>query len=298
MSINVRYPREIRDSPERLRQLPFVTDKGATVLLRDVARISIQEGPPMVRSENARLSGWVYVDVRGRDLRSAVHDMQAAVGQQVALPGGYAVSWSGQFEYLERATQRLKVVVPVTLAIIFMLLYVLFRSAADAALVMAAVPFSLVGGFWFVWALGHAVSVATAIGFIALAGVAAEFGVVMLVYLQNAWKQRLAAGEPESEATLLAAIREGAVMRVRPKAMTAAVIMAGLLPILASQGTGSEVMTRIAAPMVGGMVTAPLLSMLVMPAAWYLVRRRTLRRRIAKGAGPLRQASPPASTQP
>lgn len=275
--INVRYPREIRDSPERLRQLPFVTDKGATVLLRDVARISIQEGPPMVRSENARLSGWVYVDVRGRDLRSAVRDMQAAVGQQVALPGGYAVSWSGQFEYLERATQRLKVVVPVTLAIIFMLLYVLFRSAADAALVMAAVPFSLVGGFWFVWVLGHAVSVATVIGFIALAGVAAEFGVVMLVYLQNAWQQRLAAGEPANEATLLAAIREGAVLRVRPKAMTAAVIMAGLLPILFGHGTGSEVMTRIAAPMVGGMVTAPLLSMLVMPAAWYLVRRRQLR---------------------
>lgn len=279
--INVRYPREIRDSPERLRQLPFVTDKGATVLLRDVARISIQEGPPMVRSENARLSGWVYVDVRGRDLRSAVHDMQAAVGQQVALPGGYAVSWSGQFEYLERATQRLKVVVPVTLAIIFLLLYVLFRSAADAALVMAAVPFSLVGGFWFVWALGHAVSVATVIGFIALAGVAAEFGVVMLVYLQNAWQQRLAAGEPASEATLLAAIREGAVLRVRPKAMTAAVIMASLLPILFGHGTGSEVMTRIAAPMVGGMVTAPLLSMLVMPAAWYLVRRRQLRRAAA-----------------
>lgn len=275
--INVRYPREIRVSPERLRQLPFVTDKGATVLLRDVARISIQEGPPMVRSENARLSGWVYVDVRGRDLRSAVRDMQAAVGQQVALPGGYAVSWSGQFEYLERATQRLKVVVPVTLAIIFMLLYVLFRSAADAALVMAAVPFSLVGGFWFVWVLGHAVSVATVIGFIALAGVAAEFGVVMLVYLQNAWQQRLAAGEPANEATLLAAIREGAVLRVRPKAMTAAVIMAGLLPILFGHGTGSEVMTRIAAPMVGGMVTAPLLSMLVMPAAWYLVRRRQLR---------------------
>ncbi|MBS0341321.1 MAG: efflux RND transporter permease subunit, partial [Proteobacteria bacterium] len=275
--VNVRYPREIRDSLERLRQLPFVTDKGATVLLQDVARIAIQDGPPMIRSENARLSGWVYVDVRGRDLRSVVHEMQAAVGQQVALPAGYALSWSGQFEYLERATQRLKLVVPVTLAIIFMLLYLLFRSAGDAALVMAAVPFSLVGGFWLVWALGHAVSVATVIGFIALAGVAAEFGVVMLVYLQNAWKQHLAAGEPASEQTLVAAIREGAVMRVRPKAMTAAVIMAGLLPILLGRGTGSEVMTRIAAPMVGGMVTAPLLSMLVVPAAWFLIRRRQLR---------------------
>ena len=184
--MNVRYPREIRDSLQRLRELPFVTDKGATVLLQDVARVSIEEGPPMLRSENARLSGWVYVDVRGRDLRSVVNDMQAAVAKQVALPAGYAVSWSGQFEYLERATERLKLVVPVTLAVIFVLLYLLFRSFGDAALVMAAVPFSLVGGFWLVWALGHSVSVATAVGFIALAGVAAEFGVVMLVYLKNA----------------------------------------------------------------------------------------------------------------
>lgn len=228
----------------------------------------------MVRSENARLSGWVYVDVRGRDLRSVVRDMQAAVASQVALPAGYALSWSGQFEYLERATQRLKTVVPVTLAIIFVLLYVLFRSAGDAALVMAAVPFSLVGGFWLVWALGQAISVATAVGFIALAGLAAEFGVVMLVYLQNAWRQRLAAGEADDEATLLAAIREGAVLRVRPKAMTVAVVMAGLLPILLGHGTGSEVMARIATPMVGGMLTAPLLSMLVIPAAWYLAHRR------------------------
>ena len=272
--VNVRYPREIRDSLEHLRRLPFVTDKGATLLLQDVARVSVEDGPPMIRSENARLSGWIYVDVRGRDLRSAVTAMQAAVAREVALPAGYAVSWSGQFEYLERATERLKVVVPLTLAIVFVLLYVLFRSAGDAALVMAAVPFSLVGGFWLVWALGHAISVATAVGFIALAGVAAEFGVVMLVYLQNAWRQRLASGAPDDEATLLAAIREGAVLRVRPKAMTVAVVMAGLLPILVGTGTGSEVMTRIVAPMVGGMVTAPLLSMLVVPAAWYLVHRR------------------------
>jgi copper/silver efflux system protein len=272
--INVRYPREIRDSLQRLRELPFVTDKGAQLQLQDVARVSIQEGPPMLRSENARLSGWVYVDVRGRDLRSVVNAMQSAVNDQVKLPPGYAVSWSGQFEYLERATQRLKVVVPATLAVIFVLLYLLFRSFRDAALVMAAVPFALVGGFWLVWALGHAISVATAVGFIALAGVAAEFGVVMLVYLKNAHDRRLAAGEADDEATLLAAIREGAVMRVRPKAMTVAVVMGGLLPILLGSGTGSEVMTRIAAPMVGGMVTAPLLSMLVIPAAWYLLHRR------------------------
>jgi len=272
--INVRYPREVRDSLEKLRQLPFVTRSGATVLMQDVARVTVADGPPMLRSENARLSGWVYVDVRGRDLRSVVHDMQAAVAKQVALPAGYAVSWSGQFEYLERATQRLKLVVPATLAVIFVLLYLLFRSFRDAGLVMAAVPFSLIGGFWLVWALGHAISVATAVGFIALAGVAAEFGVVMQVYLNNALKRRLDAGEADDEETLLAAIREGAVLRVRPKAMTVAVVMAGLLPILWGGGTGSEVMTRIAAPMVGGMVTAPLLSMLVIPAAWYLLHRR------------------------
>jgi Cu(I)/Ag(I) efflux system membrane protein CusA/SilA len=200
--------------------------------------------------------------------------MQAAVARDVALPPGYAVSWSGQFEYLERATERLKVVVPATVAVIFVLLVVLFRSAGDALIVMAAVPFSLVGGFWLVWAMGHAISVATAVGFIALAGVAAEFGVVMLVYLRHALERRLAAGEPDDDATLLAAVREGAVLRVRPKAMTVAVVMAGLLPILWGSGTGSEVMTRIAAPMVGGMVTAPLLSMLVIPAAWMLAHRR------------------------
>ncbi|MGK6306168.1 efflux RND transporter permease subunit [Variovorax sp. DT-64] len=272
--INVRYPREVRDSLQRLRELPFVTARGATLLLQDVAKIGIEDGPPMLRSENARLSGWVYVDVRGRDLRSAVNEMQAAVTKSVKMPAGYAVSWSGQFEYLERATERLKLVVPVTLAVIFVLLYLLFKSFSDAALVMAAVPFSLIGGFWLVWALGHSISVATAVGFIALAGVAAEFGVVMLVYLKNALARRLGAGEPMTDETLLAAIREGAVLRVRPKAMTVAVVMAGLLPIMWGSGTGSEVMTRIAAPMVGGMVTAPLLSMLVVPAAWYLLRRR------------------------
>jgi Cu(I)/Ag(I) efflux system membrane protein CusA/SilA len=189
------------------------------------------------------------------------------------MPPGYAISWSGQFEYLERATQRMKVVVPATLAVIFVLLVLLFRKAGDALLVMAAVPFALVGGFWLVWLLGHAVSVATAVGFIALAGVAAEFGVVMLIYLENALKRRLLAGEPDDAETLLAAIREGAVLRVRPKAMTVAIVMAGLLPMMWGHGTGSEIMARIAAPMVGGMVTAPLLSMLVVPAAWYLMRR-------------------------
>ena len=274
--INVRYPREVRDSLEHLRQLPFVTTGGAQLLLGDVARITIADGPPMLRSENARLSGWVYVDVRGRDLRSTVTDMQTAVAQSIKMPSGYALSWSGQFEYLERASARLVFIIPVTLSIIFVLLYLLFKSLGDVALVMVAVPFSLIGGLWLVWALGHAVSVATVVGFIALAGIATEFGVVMLVYLKNALARRLAAGEPMDDETLRAAIREGAVLRVRPKAMTVAVVMAGLLPILWGSGTGSEVMTRIAAPMVGGMVTAPLLSMLVVPAAWYLLNKRRL----------------------
>jgi Cu(I)/Ag(I) efflux system membrane protein CusA/SilA len=280
--INVRYPREIRDSLQRLRELPFVTERGAQLLLQDVASVSIEEGPPMLRSENARLSGWIYVDVRGRDLRSVVTDMQVAVSRFVMLPAGYAVSWSGQFEYLERATERLKLVLPLTLAVIFVLLYLLFRSFSDAALVMAAVPFSLVGGFWLVWVLGHSLSVASAVGLIALAGIAAEFGVVMLVYLKNALARRLAAGEPDTEATLLAAIREGAILRVRPKAMTVAVVIAGLLPIMWGSGTGSEVMSRIAAPMIGGMVTAPLLSMLVVPAAWYLLHRRRSARTVTQ----------------
>jgi Cu(I)/Ag(I) efflux system membrane protein CusA/SilA len=202
--------------------------------------------------------------------------MQAAVARDVKLPAGYSITWSGQFEYLERATARLKAVVPATLAIIFLLLYVTFRRADEALLILASVPFALVGGFWLLFALGHAVSVASAVGFIALAGVAAEFGVVMLLYLKHAWERRLAAGEPANERTLLEALREGAVLRVRPKAMTVAVVMAGLLPIMFGGGTGSEVMQRIAAPMVGGMVTAPLLSMFVIPAAFLLLRRREL----------------------
>ena len=275
--INVRYPREIRDSVDKLRQLPFVTERGLRLILGDVADIRISDGPPMLRSENARLSGWIYVDIRGRDLKSAVRDMQQAVSERVKLSPGYAVSWSGQFEYLERATAKLKVVVPFTLLIIFVLLYLTFKRFDEALLILLAMPFSLIGGFWLLYLLGHNLSVASAIGFIALAGVTAEFGVIMLLYLKQAWDERLARGDNTPPA-LLDAIREGAVLRVRPKAMTVAVILAGLLPILWGGGTGSEVMQRIAAPMVGGMVTAPLLSMLVIPAAYWLMRRRSMAR--------------------
>ncbi|HVE51297.1 MAG TPA: efflux RND transporter permease subunit [Casimicrobiaceae bacterium] len=279
--INVRYPREYRDSLERLRALPIVTERGAQIRLGDVAKLEIRDGPPMLKSENGRLSGWVYVDLRGRDLRSAVNEMQQRVSQQVELPPGYSISWSGQFEYLERATQRLKIIVPATLAAIFLLLFLAFRRAGEALLIMCAVPFALAGGFWFIWLLGHNMSVASAVGFIALAGVAAEFGVVMLVYLKNAWDRRMRTGVHASEASLRQAIEEGAALRLRPKAMTVAVIIAGLLPIMWGEGTGSEVMQRIAAPMVGGMVTAPVLSLFVIPAAWLLMMRRTLGRRAA-----------------
>ncbi|HYD78464.1 MAG TPA: efflux RND transporter permease subunit [Paucimonas sp.] len=270
--INVRYPREVRDSIEGLRNLPILTARGAQIRLADVATIAVTDGAPMLKSENARLSGWVYVDIRGRDLRSAVADMQRAVAQEVKLPAGYAISWSGQFEYLERASAKLKVVVPATLLIIFMLLYLTFRRFDEAALIMATLPFALVGGFWLLLPLGHDISVAGAVGFIALAGVAAEFGVIMLLYLKHAWEARLAAGKT-GDADLLDAIREGAVLRVRPKAMTVAVIIAGLLPVMWGGGAGSEVMQRIAAPMVGGMISAPLLSMLVVPAAYLLLKR-------------------------
>ena len=271
--INLRYPREIRDSLEKLRLLPIVSDKGARLLLSDVADVRISDGPPMLRSENARLSGWVYVDIRGRDLKSAVQAMQQVVAEKVALPAGYSIAWSGQFEFLERATAKLKLVVPFTLLIIFVLLYLTFKRIDEALLIMATLPFALVGGIWLLYLLSYNLSVAGAVGFIALAGVSAEFGVIMLLYLKQAWEPRLREGRAGT-ADLLDAIREGAVLRVRPKAMTVAVILAGLFPIMWGTGTGSEVMQRIAAPMVGGMITAPLLSMFVIPAAYLLMRRR------------------------
>jgi len=275
--INLRYPRENRDSLEKLRKLPVVTERGARLVLSDVAEIRITDGPPMLRSENARLSGWVYVDIRDRDLRSAVQDMQRSVADKVTIPPGYSISWSGQFEFLERATAQLKLVVPFTLLIIFVLLYLTFNRFDDALLIMSTLPFALIGGIWLLWLLNYNLSVAGAVGFIALAGVAAEFGVIMLLYLKQAWDERVAAGKTSVD-DLLDAIREGAVLRVRPKAMTVAVILGGLFPIMWGTGTGSEVMQRIAAPMVGGMITAPLLSMFVIPAAYLLMRRSRLRK--------------------
>jgi Cu(I)/Ag(I) efflux system membrane protein CusA/SilA len=270
--INVRYPREIRDSIEGLRGLPLVTERGAQIVLGDVAAVQVADGAPMLKSENARLSGWVYVDVRGRDLRSAVRAMQQAVAAEVEIPPGFTLSWSGQFEYLERATARLRVAAPFTLLIIVVLLYLTFRRFDEALLIMATLPLALIGGIWLLYWLDHDLSVAGAVGFLALAGVAAEFGVVMLLYLRHAWDAQVALGNSTAD-DLRRAIESGAVLRVRPKAMTVAVILAGLLPIMWGAGTGSEVMQRIAAPMVGGMLTAPLLSMFVIPAAYLLLRR-------------------------
>jgi copper/silver efflux system protein len=276
--INVRYPREVRDSVENIRDLPVLTERGAQIRLRDVANIRISDGPPMLKSENARLSGWVYVDLHGRDLSSAVRDMQRAVAQEVKVPPGYSISWSGQFEFLERATQKLKIVVPATLVIIFVLLYLTFRRFSDALLIMATLPFALVGGFWLMYLLGYNMSIASAVGFIALGGVSSEIGVVMLVYINQAIAARTAAGKLNSKDELVEGIVEGAALRVRPIAMTVAVIIAGLLPIMWGSGTGSEVMRSIAAPMVGGMITSPLLSMFVVPAAYLLVRGHLRRR--------------------
>ncbi|MEO6407276.1 MAG: efflux RND transporter permease subunit, partial [Burkholderiaceae bacterium] len=290
--INVRYPRELRDSLAKVKSLPIVTERGQRLVLSDVADIRITDGPPMLRSENARLSGWVYVDIRGRDLASAVREMQSVVAAKVALPPGYSVAWSGQFEFLERAVAKLKIVVPFTLLIIFVLLYLTFGSFGEAALIMATLPFALIGGIWLLWLLDYNLSVAGAVGFIALAGVSAEFGVIMLLYLKNAWTERVALGKTDDD-DLLDAIREGAVLRVRPKAMTVAVILAGLFPIMWGTGTGSEVMQRIAAPMVGGMITAPLLSMFVIPAAYLLMRRRRASRGASTAHGP---TVPPLST--
>jgi Cu(I)/Ag(I) efflux system membrane protein CusA/SilA len=279
--INLRYPREVRDSVENIRNLAVLTERGAQIRLGDVSAITISDGPPMLKSENARLSSWVYVDLQGRDLSSAVREMQAAVEKEIKLPAGYSLSWSGQFEFLERATAKLKLVVPATLLIIIVLLYLTFRRFDDAFLIMATLPFALVGGFWLLFALGYHMSIAAAVGFIALGGVAAEIGVVMLLYVNQAVAERAAQARLNRREDLIEAVVEGAALRVRPIAMTVAVIIAGLLPIMFGSGTGSEVMRRIAAPMIGGMVTAPLLSMFVIPAAYLLIRWRRDRKQAA-----------------
>ncbi|MGC6388945.1 efflux RND transporter permease subunit [Ewingella sp. S1.OA.A_B6] len=272
--INLRYPRETRDSLSGLRNLPIYTPSGQQITLATVATLNISEGPPMIKTENARLSGLVYIDTNNSDIARVAEALRHAVDQQLQLAPGVSIEYAGQFEYLQHAMQRLKLVVPATLAIIFFLLYLIFRRLEEAALIMLTLPFAMIGGIWLLYLLGYNLSIASGIGFIALAGVSAEFGVIMLVYLRQAMAGHNPQNLPLTASEMDAIIREGATLRVRPKAMTVAVILAGLVPILLSSGTGSEVMSRIAAPMVGGMISAPLLSMFIIPAVWRLIAER------------------------
>jgi Cu(I)/Ag(I) efflux system membrane protein CusA/SilA len=277
----VRYPRELRDSPEAIGDHILVpTAAGAVVPLSSVARISLSQGPPGIRTENSLLSAYIFVDMRNRDIAGYVHDAKLAVANAVQLPTGYFITWSGQFEYMQRAEQRLQIVVPLTMLIIFVLLYLNFGRMTETLIVMLSVPFSLVGGVWLLWALDYNISIAVGVGFIALAGVAAETGVVMLIYLDHAYQEQLGLcreqQRPLTKTDLYAAVVHGAAERLRPKMMTVAAIMAGLLPIMWSHGTGSEVMRRIAAPMVGGMLSSMLLTLIVIPAIYGLVKGRDL----------------------
>jgi Cu(I)/Ag(I) efflux system membrane protein CusA/SilA len=276
-SVLVRYPRALRADPEAVRAVLVSTPSGVQIALGTVARIGVVRGATLVRSENAQLNDVVYVDVRDRDVGSYVDEARGVLARELRLPPGYRLEWSGQFEAMQRAEARLRVVVPLTLAVIFLLLYANFRSAAESALVMLSLPFALVGGVWLLWLLGYNQSVATAVGFVALAGVAAETGVIMLLYLDHAYRDRRTAGTLHARADIDAAIAHGAVERVRPKMMTVTAITAGLLPILWSGGAGGDVMKRIAAPMVGGMITSTVLTLVVIPAVYSLWKERELR---------------------
>ncbi len=287
--VSIRYPRELRSDPQSIAtQVLIPLANGGTVPLGEVAKVELARGPSTIRTENAQLAAYIYIDLRDRDIGGYVADAQKAVAEQVKFPPGYYVTWSGQFEYMERAKARLKIVVPVTVLVIFLLLYLNFRRVTETLIVMLSVPFALAGGLWLMWWLGFNLSVAVAVGFIALAGVAAETGVVMLIYLDNAMTElqaeREAQGRPFIADDLYAAIMAGAVERVRPKMMTVAAIMAGLLPILWSQGTGAEVMQRIAVPMIGGMVSSTVLTLVVIPAIYALVKGFSLRAPVAAPA--------------
>jgi Cu(I)/Ag(I) efflux system membrane protein CusA/SilA len=305
--VRVRYPQELRDSPERLAQVlvpvnisgrsapatgsmtgagpmnstgGMSTGRVAQVPLGQVATFRQVPGPMVVRTEDAVPTAWVYVDVVGRDIGGYVEEARKMVESSITLPPGYTIRWSGQYEYMQRAAARMKLVIPATLAIIFLLLYFNFRNVGETLIVMLSLPFALVGGIWFIWALGYNWSVAVAIGFVALAGVAAETGVIMLIYLDHAWRERLTPGVAPTLRDLYAAVVEGAVERVRPKMMTVTAIMAGLLPILWGSGAGASVMKRIAAPMVGGMISSTILTLVVIPAIYSLWRQRTIDSRV------------------
>jgi Cu(I)/Ag(I) efflux system membrane protein CusA/SilA len=278
--VNVRYPQRVRDSVQQLRQLPIVTPQGARIALADVADVRTVNGPPMIKSENARLNGWTYVDITDRDIGSYVADAQRTVAASVDLPAGYSLSWSGQYEYMVRAKEKLAVVGPLTLAVIVLLLFISFGRFAEVAIIMGTLPFALTGGLWLLYFLGYDLSVAVAVGFIALAGVAVEIGVIMLVYLNQAIRRYEDEAEKAQRALSIADVRnaivDGAVLRIRPIMMTVASTVGGLLPIMIGSGTGSEVMRRIAAPMVGGMASATILTLIVVPALFLIWRGRKL----------------------
>jgi len=285
--VTVRYPRELRSDPQQIaREVLIPTMGGAMIPLGQVAKVVVAKGTPGIRTENALLSAYIFVDIRDRDIGGYVADAKKAVAEQIKFPSGYYVTWSGQFEFMERAIEKMKVVIPITLLTIFLLLYLNFRRLTETLIVMLSVPFALVGGVWLMWLLGYNLSVAVAVGFIALAGVAAETGVVMLIYLDHAWEAVKAtcrtAGRAPNVGDLYEAVMEGAVERVRPKMMTVVAIMAGLLPIMWGTGTGSEVMSRIAAPMVGGMISSTVLTLAVIPAIYALVKQGRLSRGIEK----------------
>jgi len=300
--INLRYPRDVRDSVESLRALPIVTPTGAQIPLGAVADVRITDGPPMIKSENARLNGWIFIDIAGRDLGSYVAEAKLRVAAEVDLPEGYSIGWSGQYEYLERAKKRLAMVVPVTLAVIILLLYLHFRNFWEVLIIMGTLPLSLVGGFWLLHWLDFNMSVAVGVGFVALAGVAVEIGVIMLLYLNLALARRMAAAEREGRALshdeVREAVVEGALLRVRPIMMTVTAIIAGLLPIMLGTGTGSEVMRRIAAPMVGGMVSATLLTLIVIPAVFLMWKSATLKRDAEAAVKAAGEANATAPSQP
>jgi len=280
--INLRYPRDVRDSEVKLAELPIQTPMGAQIALGDVAKVSVVSGPGVIKSENARLNGWIYVDIQDRDLGSYVKEAKQVVADQVDLPAGYSLNWSGQYEFMERAKKKLALVVPVTLAIIVVLLYLNFGRLAEVLIILGTLPLALVGGIWLLYLLDYDMSVAVGVGFIALAGVAVEIGVIMLVYLNQAYHLHEEKAFLEKRKVDLAELRqaviEGALLRVRPIMMTVAAIVAGLLPIMLGTGTGSEVMRRIAAPMVGGMISATVLTLLVVPAAFLIWRGGQIKR--------------------
>jgi Cu(I)/Ag(I) efflux system membrane protein CusA/SilA len=282
--VNLRYPQRARDSVEQLRLLPIVTPQGARIALADVADVEVVDGPPVIKSENARLNGWTYVDISGRDLGSYVAEAQNVVTARLRMPAGYSLVWSGQYEYMVRAKERLSVVGPLTLAIIVLLLFINFRRFAEVAIILGTLPMALVGGVWLLYLLGYQLSVAVGVGFIALAGVSVEIGVVMLVYLNLAIRQHITTAEAEGRALNMDDIRQavidGALLRVRPIMMTVAAIIVGLLPIMLGSGTGSEVMRRIAAPMVGGMVSATILTLIVIPALFLIWRGHLIEREL------------------